>query len=532
MISYVNIMLRKTKIGGDALIILPIIDNKLYVDIIVVLRSLFNEVILYNSEYVLNYGSMFTIYIYCKGYRGSKLTIENDATQLASYDTEIIYELVKKVNDRLIYGYHEYIDDIKNIDERENDITKRLKFYVIRFANDIGLKIRDDFDQQTFHDNIGLEILQDMFSFKNIVNFKFNKYDAKLEMGIYKNQTTTRLLKESMIKYDYAGHLIDTRHLDLYDKMKKTIRYYEKSLSKHLYHEYNINVNNRPPSRAWIKLYEIYTETKLLEKITDETLKTFHVCEAPGNFILSTKHYLWMNTPVKTYDWSAQSLKGADIYDDFGLISKYSTRWDFGDGTGDIMKTKNIEHYTKKYKGAKLVTGDCGVAWGIPNIEKLEIAQATAILGILGKGGNMLFKSYLPIVHPYYVGILYLLYQKFDQLIIYKPIQNEWSPEFYVVCKGFNGISDDEYQTMLKMVDDVNINTSLYPIDKMEKTFMLQLERISYVLVKKFYKAIRRNIYYVDNLDKISQSHFDELKQVIHNKNIEWAERFNIKKLK
>ena len=51
----------------------------------------------------------------------------------------------------------------------------------------------------------------------------------------------------------------------------------------------------RPVSRAWLKLYEILKIFKFNNK--SKTIKTFHICEAPGNMIMSIKYYINKNFP-------------------------------------------------------------------------------------------------------------------------------------------------------------------------------------------------------------------------------------------
>ena len=57
-------------------------------------------------------------------------------------------------------------------------------------------------------------------------------------------------------------------------------------------------------TNAWLKMYEILNNVDILDDI--EHLNAFHLCEAPGAFILSLNHYL--KTRNISYNWYAQTL--------------------------------------------------------------------------------------------------------------------------------------------------------------------------------------------------------------------------------
>lgn len=81
-------------------------------------------------------------------------------------------------------------------------------------------------------------------------------------------------------------------------------------------------MNGRIVSRAWVKVYELYSKVKYFKNIEADTINVFHICEAPGNFIMSSIYYTKNNTKIKNYNWNAQSLKNADIGDEFGFIKQ------------------------------------------------------------------------------------------------------------------------------------------------------------------------------------------------------------------
>src|SRR5208282_4704225 len=104
--------------------------------------------------------------------------------------------------------------------------------------------------------------------------------------------------------------------------------------------------NTKRISQAWLKMYEVLTNFDLISK-DGKTFKSFHLCEAPGNFISAINHYIKTNTTIKDFDWTAQTLnpwiergknKREIIGDDYGYIRKYPKKWTFGkENKGDIM---------------------------------------------------------------------------------------------------------------------------------------------------------------------------------------------------
>lgn len=61
--------------------------------------------------------------------------------------------------------------------------------------------------------------------------------------------------------------------MHLYKTFEKMINYNQKNLQKFLLTKYDINMNNRHVSRAWIKIYELYHETKFFDNLNKKYIK-------------------------------------------------------------------------------------------------------------------------------------------------------------------------------------------------------------------------------------------------------------------
>ena len=326
---------------------------------------------------------------------------------------------------------------------------------------------------------------------------------------------------------------IDYIDLEKYDMVKKYVRFYERTLNQSLINE-KISIDGKKPvSRAWIKFYEILYITQIFDNL-DNDINVFHICEAPGTFIMSALYYLNKWNPNIKYNWNATSLnpKYLDkngIGDTYGLLKKYMDKWSFGkDDTGDISKPYNIKFYNKLCSDRDWIIGDCGLPYSIdskPGV-LLYYAQMLFILYNLKIGGGCIFKQVLNFHSKLLIDMFYIIYASFDKVQIYKPVQNEFSPEFFVICSGYNKIlSDDQFNTMFNILNDDNIiNASLF--NSFEDDFIYQFSNILDNIINGFNKAIQRQLFYTDFWDTFSNSDKNIIKTYIDVKNKDWIKHF------
>ena len=116
--------------------------------------------------------------------------------------------------------------------------------------------------------------------------------------------------------YEY----VEKTHYGRYKQVEKIFNAFKKSLQNFLYKKYNVNINGKSVSRAWIKMYELYRKTKYFSNLGNN-VRVFHICEAPGNFINASIYYVKHNTDIKNYDWNAQSLTEGGLGDQYGFMS-------------------------------------------------------------------------------------------------------------------------------------------------------------------------------------------------------------------
>jgi 23S rRNA U2552 (ribose-2'-O)-methylase RlmE/FtsJ len=469
----------------------------------------------------------------------------------------LLYNLITKhIEDRL-RDYSQFLDamdfyyDHIRLNREEHQKYQMINYYKsIQLANYLNLAINPVINIFKIKTNITTDIYQNLYGLDTTVHFKFRAYpNNKLIYGKPKLELSNQNLLEQILKMNSATRLFDTRKLDNYDLLKKKVRFYENSLNGLLMENFNTGIPTkknkviRQPSRAWIKMYEIADIAQLIPRHAPK-FKVLCFCEAPGNFILAINHYVKTKTEIKKFDWIAQSYnpnaQGPRDYhvigDDYELMAKYPNNWDFGPkNTGDITDATNIKYYGTIYNDVDLLTADCGTDWGDNDLfsSKLMYGQLLFILNSLPVGKSFVIKYYVPFIHyPAQLALFYIIYQSFEEISFYKPLQNAWSPEFYLIGKNYKGINQDLLAHLFDILN--NYNPYLSPIDlqKLPMNFSLQLEKVVQELINRFVFYIERYIYYIDIIEEGGNPRFNLVEQHINLRNEEWVKKFKILKIK
>lgn len=386
--------------------------------------------------------------------------------------------------------------------------------------NNIPLKIK--------YTNFNKELLDVEFN-QNFSDYirNFNKTDSKITMKKkdYNFKDLDYIENRLKIYKRRQDYMDDKRHYDISKIFLKPYHNLKNIIGKKL----GIKI-----SQGFIKMYEILNLFNILP--SKRHIKTFHACEAPGQFIMACKYYLKKNNPNISWDWNAQSLSPSftsALKDDYKLMERNPDKWDFApDHSGDITKIENIKYYAKYLKEVDLVTFDCGENYSdyfkATYQDKisidLNIASILMILNGLKKSSNFVIKVFLPQNSKFIISLNYLLYKSFENLHIYKPLQNPNSSEIYLIGKNYRPLEDKIINKLFDYYQKNDYDSFLFDF---EKKFISDYESNMVHFTQKNINALTSLIYYDESYDtfKKNNSYVRELQ----NKNISmWLKKFKI----
>ncbi|AXN91013.1 putative FtsJ-like methyl transferase [Namao virus] len=273
-----------------------------------------------------------------------------------------------------------------------------------------------------------------------------------------------------------------------------------------------------PPTNAFTKLYEMLTYYKLIPQSMDK-ISTFHICEAPGNFISATIEYCqkyniglnWnANTLVEHPDVKTYRA-GTILTDQYELMKKHPDRWFFGtDFTGDITNTQNIKDFCTKLKDISFLTGDCGICIDPRRsnhqdimLAKVNFAQVVILMHILKENGNFVIKHFLPMQDHFFMSYIYLLSVYFKELYFCKPCTSRpTNREIYLIGKGYkkSEVSAELLDMLLDRLENFNLEVPLFKCH-LKPAIVQVYHRILSILMSKQLKHLQDLGFFISNSD-------------------------------
>lgn len=215
-------------------------------------------------------------------------------------------------------------------------------------------------------------------------------------------------------------------------------------------------------TNAWFKMFEILNYISF--KSGEESIKSFHLCEAPGAFISALNHYLDTKSrgTGAPLDWYAETLihPGNALEIDKGLMAKYPERWLFGDKkNGDITDPINIRSFHRAGNVYNIVTADGAKDVGVDYNEqeiinsKIILGEMITMLGTLKEGGTFIIKLFT-IHESITISVIYYLSCIFENVKLVKPHASKASnSEIYVVCEGYLLCDKDDIEFLLGFLE-------------------------------------------------------------------------------
>ena len=385
----------------------------------------------------------------------SVINADNDYYELIErYETLIENQkkLFISMRDVFLDSYRKSKDKISFIREQQAKII----YSSVKWFKCYGIPISYEYEEKEVKENISNELLNSDTFIRYTYSKKANKDDDYFE------KTTLESL--------YANYIMCLRIMEssedkeLWFKLRAYVRHYT-PLKQIVSDITKIKV-----SHAFLKLYEIFVSYDFFKNFDE--VNSFHICET-GQIVAALGHYMVSNMKNKKWSWCGQTLNhksdinvkkyGSGIFaDNYGLMKKFPKNWTFGPkDTGDITDIDNINYYAKNYNKINFITSDCGITKedleGYIHKEYstsvLTLCEILLSLKMLQKNGCFIIKVFMPIKSKINISLLYILYQSFEKVSIYKPQMNPGSLEVYVIGEGYKSCDSDvlnKIETLIK----------------------------------------------------------------------------------
>tara|TARA_B100000242_G_C43030398_1_gene479990 strand:+ start:370 stop:1851 length:1482 start_codon:yes stop_codon:yes gene_type:complete len=327
----------------------------------------------------------------------------------------------------------------------------------------------------------------------NIVKKKYNKHHNKISRNEYlikklksiiyqsKNDLMENVSSNSLqnkISIKTAKKNIDKYYSDFsWDKMKLYTNPYEfifLSSNKFLQNKIHSVAKIEPLSRSFFKMIEISNNYFKDEIIKKEPIRSLHLAEGPGGFIealvyLRKKHciskiqkedmYYGITLLDNAYEVPSWKKSGKFMKDNLNVNILTGV-----DGIGDLCNPTNLRYLYQRFKHNKMdiVTGDGGFDFSVDyNLQEyvalpLILSQCIGGLSCLKQGGKFMCKIF-DMNTIFMVELLYIIQCYFDEISFFKPKTSRLAnSEKYIICTGFKGITDDDIDKLITILEISN----------------------------------------------------------------------------
>jgi hypothetical protein len=558
--SALIIALDSLKQGGSIIYYIPSISNKMILNFLVYLGQYFDDAYIYTKNET-SYLLCISVYVF-KGYKGgidinkflelNNKLYEHDPTGGFEYGTKAtkyLSNIVTPINvgaidelyskmleystmqfkllyERYISLYHHYT--------KKDDIEYVMKVFNTTYSNAILFAQKNKLPLADWVNNIPIDYfnsyIQNVYLKMDAIYIKkINVKQEKISVGLHTNITIPKKDIHNAYLYGKEKLYTYTANMETAKEAQSELyfNYNYKKLNKQI-KDKGITINGRYVSRAWTKMYELLSETKILNNING-TIRAFFICEAPGNFINSMMHYVKTNTKISNFEWTAQSYsdKKSNVFDTYGFIEKTKEQWDFGPTTtGDIADIDNFRHYIQTYKGADILIGDCGTDWGKgPNTSLFQCLYALLIPKV---SGNFIIKLFIPVNNDISLAFIYLLSELYEDMFFFKSNTNFWSTEMYLVGQNkLRDITSEEIDNIYKIIDQHDGQNVLYPVSKIPQSFMDEYLHGIADLIHIFTRS-KMFFYFLTYNNELFNSNKEKIQKIIDGKINKWLNKYTI----
>lgn len=320
----------------------------------------------------------------------------------------------------------------------------------------------------------------------------------------------------------YKNQIDKISNYRLWDFCKKLTNPFELIHSFEKYKNTNTGIAKyNPISRSYFKMWEIVHDFDLLD-FNKASLNFLGIAEGPGGFIDCIYSMRERYCKTKPNDncvcMSLKSFKNniPGWKNSRKLFAKYSSiQIYYGpDGSGDLYEKQNIEglyaiHARSSTTKADFVTADGGFDFSLDYNKQEQMAQRLIMCEIISafsclrERGHFVIKIF-DLFSIFTLKIVYFLTIFFEQVYIVKPFTSRpANSEKYLVCKGFEGITEQYLIELLKLVDNWKILseqnkivTDIFDFD-LPGEFVNAIKTYNYHIVSKQVETILKTLTFI-----------------------------------
>lgn len=280
--------------------------------------------------------------------------------------------------------------------------------------------------------------------------YKINKHH-ELILDIQENEKNECLYKNLKDKIIKIKSEIDNYNPKDWENSKKKLCKYEMIYSSSSKRYKNV-CNIVPVSRSYFKLHEIIYDFELLRYIKQNNIFCCSIAEGPGGFIhcLNDFNKIIHRKIKKIYGITLISQDNSVPYWNSSILKNSINKIFLGDNIDGNIYNMDIVNGFLEFVEEKcdLITADGGFDYSNDynkqelNSYRLLYCEIFTALNIQKIGGCFIIKIF-DIFYYKTLQLIYLLYNLYDEIHIYKPSLSRLSnSEKYIVCKGFHGFPD------------------------------------------------------------------------------------------
>jgi 23S rRNA U2552 (ribose-2'-O)-methylase RlmE/FtsJ len=334
---------------------------------------------------------------------------------------------------------------------------------------------------------------------------------------------------------------------NVWDSAKKISNEYEfifTSLSK-----YPCVASVVPPSRSYFKLWEMLQQFE--DIITPNwnskksAIRTAHLAEGPGGFIDSFTDW------ATEHNYRIDGVHGISLISNNRMVPSWKlseekmaklpiTLHRGADGTGDIYKIENIEHFISRVGGdCDLVTADGGfdlfgkydLQEGL--VQRLLLSEVYIACRLQKIGGSFILKVF-DLFQLSTIKILFVLQQFYTEFRIVKPLASRpANGEKYILCTGFKLPENAEALFALLRSSIVEQDWDAMPEADVKITvpywFVKAISDFNTLYTMRQIRSICKTLYYIEIIHHKKQKEF--IREIItkhYDQCKTWCRKYNV----